>query len=127
MGTATGEVILLVDDNPGLRRMTRRMLMGLGYRVYDASDGNQALALLDAGEGIDLLFTDVGLPGGLDGYELAERARRCRPGLKVLFATGYGGEAQAARRGGDPLILKPYRGDDLAARIRAGLAPSLGP
>jgi signal transduction histidine kinase len=127
MGTAAGEVILLVDDNAGLRRMTKRMLTGLGYRVHDAGDGNQALALLDAGEGIDLLFTDVGLPGGFDGYELAERARRRHPGLKVLFATGYGGEAQVARQGGDPLILKPYRGDDLAARIRAALAPSLAP
>jgi len=120
-----GERILLVDDNTALRRVTSRRLTNLGYRVEEAEDGHAALALLDAGDRFDLLFTDIGLPGGIDGFELAEQARQRQPDLGALFTTGYGNiggeiveDAGALRH----LIRKPYRSDELAAKLRAALA-----
>ncbi len=119
----SGEAILLVDDNAPLRRVTRRQLVGLGYRVRDAGDGPSALALIEAGEPFDLLFTDIGLPAGMSGYQLAEQAKRSLPHLKLLFATGYGNPGEAgARRGPEPLIRKPYRSEELALKVRAALA-----
>lgn len=113
-----GEAILLVDDNEALRRVTLRRLTGLGYRVRDAADGSAALAILGSGGRFDLLFTDIGLPGGMNGVELANQARQRQPGLKVLFTTGYGNnEAGRAHH----LIRKPYRSDELAAALRAAL------
>jgi CheY-like chemotaxis protein len=120
-----GEVILLVDDNAALRRATLRRLTGLGYRVEEAEDGPTALALLKTGERFDLLFTDIGLPRGMNGCELAEEARRCQPGLGVLLTTGYGDHGgQGDTEGAHPqhLIRKPYRSDELAAAVRAALA-----
>ncbi|HYM71926.1 MAG TPA: response regulator [Stellaceae bacterium] len=119
------ETILLVDDNAALRRVTRRRLTGLGYRVEEAENGPAALALLDAGKRFDLLFTDIGLPDGMNGFELAEHARRRQPRLNVLFTTGYGNNG--GQTGVDPnriqhLIRKPYRSDELAVRLRAALA-----
>jgi CheY-like chemotaxis protein len=85
---AAKEAILLVDDNSALRRATVRRLAALGYRVCDAENGHGALAILQSGESVDLLFTDIGLPGGMDGRQLAVAARQQRPGLKVLFTSG---------------------------------------
>jgi signal transduction histidine kinase len=119
----TGEAILLVDDNAALRRVTLRRLSALGYSIEEAEDGPSALALLDAGKHFDLLFTDIGLPGGLNGYELADEARRRQPGLKVLFTTGYGGNGGSAHpHAVTHLLRKPYRSDELAAKLRAALA-----
>jgi signal transduction histidine kinase len=120
-----GEAILLVDDNAALRRVTVRRLVALGYRVRDAEDGPAALAIIDAGEEIDLLFTDIGLPGRMNGFALADSARQRRPGLKVLFTTGYGnlgGQNGDSVRQIEHLIRKPYRSDELAAKLRAALA-----
>ena len=103
------------------------MLRELGYRVLEAADGPSALDLLRRlpGVRVDLLFADVILPGGLSGTALAERARALRPGLKVLFTTGYARSAAAAgsRRldSGMELIAKPFTYADLAARTRAVL------
>ena len=119
-----GEAVLVVDDNAELRRVALRQLTGLGYRVGEAADGPAALALIEAGEHFDLLFTDIGLPAGMNGFELAERARQLLPGLKVLFTTGYGSHG---RRNGNPeadpasVLQKPYRSRDLAERVRAVL------
>ncbi len=124
-----GEVILLVDDNAALRRATLRRLTGFGYRVEEAEDGPTALALLDSGERFDLLFTDIGLPRGMNGCELAEEARRRQPGLGVLLTTGYGDHGgQTGTEGADRqhLIRKPYRSDELAAAVRAALADGSG-
>src|SRR5208282_963313 len=86
------EAILLVDDNPTLRAVTQSHLIALGYKVISAASGPAALAILRSGETFDLLFTDVAMPDGMSGYELAEAARFLQPGLKVLFTTGYTAE-----------------------------------
>jgi signal transduction histidine kinase len=120
-----GETILLVDDNTSLRAVTMRRLTGLGYVVRDADNGAEALAIIDEGEVFDLLFTDIGLPGGMDGFALAEQARQRQPNLKVLFTTGYGnisGQEAADPVEAEHLLRKPYRGEDLAASIRRVLA-----
>jgi len=116
------EAILVVDDNRALRDVARRHLSALGYKVGFAESGPAALKLLRSGEKFDLLFTDVVMPGGMTGYELAEAARRLQPGLKVLLTTGYaeavatsGHEDQAARH----MLHKPYRRKELAEKIRA--------
>jgi signal transduction histidine kinase len=122
-----GESILLVDDNEPLRRATVRRLAALGYRVTDVADGAAALGRIEAGERYDLLFTDIGLPGQMNGIELAEKARQRLAELKVLFTTGYGNPAGG--NGNTPnqqehLIRKPYRSDELAAKLRTVLGPA---
>jgi signal transduction histidine kinase len=116
------EAILVVDDNRALRDVAQRNLSALGYKVVCAESGPAALELLRSGEKFDLLFTDVVMPFGMSGYELAEAARRLQPGLRVLFTTGYaeaiatsGHEDQAARH----MLRKPYRRKELAEKIRA--------
>lgn len=120
-----GEAILLVDDNAALQRVTVRRLTALGYRVHDAENGPAALAIIEAGERFDLLFTDIGLPGGMNGFELAHQARRRLPGLKVLFTTGYavpGGPNGGAAIELEHLLRKPYTGNELASKLRTALA-----
>jgi PAS domain S-box-containing protein len=113
------ESILLVDDNTEMRTVARRHLVSLGYRVSEAGSGPAALEVLLAGNSFDLLLTDVVMPDGMTGYQLADAARRLRPGLKVVFTTGYSwSEASTA----DAVIHKPYRRQELAAIVRAALA-----
>jgi two-component system, NtrC family, sensor kinase len=119
---AGGEAILLVDDNEPLRRVTLRRLVDLGYRVEEAQDGPSALALLDAGRHFDLLFSDIGLPGGMNGHMLADQARLRCPELGVLLTTGYGNEGDRGPSDIYPLIRKPYRGNELAAKLREALS-----
>ncbi|MDR6114681.1 MULTISPECIES: PAS domain-containing protein [unclassified Sphingomonas] len=120
------ETILVVEDDPDVRAYSTEALRELGYDVLEAEDGGSALALLDAPEAsrIALLFSDVVLPGGMTGADLASAARSLHPDLKVLFTTGYardvivhGGRLDA----GVALITKPFDFADLAARIRAML------
>jgi PAS domain S-box-containing protein len=118
------EAILLVDDNLTLRDVARHHLSGLGYKVGVAENGPAALALLRSGEKFDLLFTDVVMPCGMTGYELAEAARRLQPSLRVLFTTGYaeavatiGNKVQGERH----MLRKPYRRTELAEAIRSVL------
>ena len=119
-----GELILVVDDNAELRNLVTRQLTGLGYQVRTAESGPQALAIINAGEKVDLLFTDIGLPEGMTGYELAEKVRRLQPKLKVLFTTGY---AKPQKQDGNeppesaPILAKPYRQRELAEKVRAVL------
>ncbi len=120
--TGGNETILVVEDNPDVRRLAEGMLSGLGYRVLTAEHGPAALALLDSGVAVDLLFTDVVMPEGLTGYDLAEEALRRRPGLKVLFTSGYPGTTPpppACLSG--RLLCKPYRFHDLGLRVRESL------
>ncbi|WP_295545924.1 PAS domain-containing sensor histidine kinase [uncultured Pseudacidovorax sp.] len=116
-----GEVVLLVEDDPGVRLLVREVLIDLGYRTLEAADGPSALPILQSHGRIDLLVSDVGLPG-LNGRQLAEIARQHRPGLRVLFMTGYA--ARAAVRSeflapGMDMIAKPFAVDELVQRIRA--------
>jgi PAS domain S-box-containing protein len=115
------EAILVVDDDPDLRSTTVEMLRELGYRVVEAPDGASALRLLDAHRDLKLIFTDVGLPGGMNGRQLADEARRRRPDMKVLFTSGYARNAIVHHGRLDPgveLLVKPFTYAGLAARIR---------
>ncbi len=113
-----GESILLVDDNPGLRQLAERLLNNLGYKVHAAENSARALQLLETEGPFDLLFTDIGLPDGMNGHELAAAAQKKQPRLKVLFTTGY---AKAQENEQPRMIRKPYRKQELAEKIRAAL------
>jgi CheY-like chemotaxis protein len=93
----------------------------LGYRVLTARNGLEALSMLKRGEPIDLLFTDLVMPHGISGAELAQQARQIRPELKILLGSGYSG-ISAAAAADLPILGKPYRQAELAAKLRAVLA-----
>jgi len=119
------ETLLVVEDDPFVRNHAISSLEALGYRVLVASNGRDALAILSSGAEIDLLFTDVVMPGGLSGWQLADEARRTRPNLPVLFTSGYPLDSFSTepQPGGQTLLLsKPYRQADLASRVREALA-----
>ena len=118
------KAILIVEDNPDVRKLVRRQLTELGYNVHEAGNGPEALQLLRSGVELDLMFTDVVMPEGMTGYELARLARDDRPSLKVPFTSGYtaiGAAQEEGPRNGGPLLSKPYRKRDLAHFIRAAL------
>ncbi len=113
----SGEAVLLVEDEAGVRALAIKYLRELGYVVLATPDGPTALRLLRAGERVDVPVTDVGLPGGLNGRQIADAAREYRPGLPVLFITGYAGTAlQGHLAPGMEVIGKPLALDALAAR-----------
>ncbi|WP_142586318.1 ATP-binding protein, partial [Methylobacterium symbioticum] len=117
-----GETVLIVDDEPTVRMLVTEVLEDLGYAAIEAADGASGLTVLHSDVRIDLLVTDVGLPGGMNGRQMADAGRVSRPGLKVLFITGY---AENAALGGGRLepgmhvLTKPFSVDVLASRIRA--------
>jgi signal transduction histidine kinase len=111
------ENVLLVDDNQTLISVARRQLGSLGYKVVSATSGPAALAILRSDEPVDLLFTDIVMPEGMNGYMLAEAAWRLRPGLRVLFTTGYA--AELSEHDGQPMLHKPYDRRALAQAVRA--------
>ncbi|QJE73328.1 PAS domain-containing protein [Aerophototrophica crusticola] len=117
------ETILVVDDSEDVRGITAHQLQGLGYRVLTAPSGEEALKLLEAGDRVDLLFTDLVMPGGMNGLVLMEKARAVRPDLGVLLATGYTEElvAEGPRTPAMDVLGKPYRRSELADRVRAAL------
>ena len=114
---------MLVEDDPAVRMLVLNLLKELGYQAYEAQDAMTALPLLESATRVDLLVTDVGLPG-MNGRQLAEIARQRRPDLKVLFMTGYA-EKAAERQGfldqGMDMVAKPFSIDLLANKIRAML------
>lgn len=120
-----GETILVVDDEATIRHLIDEVLDELGYAVIGAADGAAGLKILQSGSRIDLLITDVGLPNGMNGRQLADAARALRPSLKVLFITGYA-ENAAVRNGHlEPdmeLLTKPFTLDDLSSKVRGMLA-----
>ena len=117
---ATGETVLVVEDEPVVRTVIMEMLLDQGYRVLEAVDGPSGLRALLAEQRIDLLLTDVGLPG-MNGRQLADQAREMRPELKILFITGYA-ESVVMAEGfllpGMDMITKPFDLDNLARRVR---------
>jgi len=118
------ETILVVEDNPDVRRLVRRQLTELGYKIHEATNGPEALKLLRSSLSLDLMFTDIVMPEGMTGYELAAVARESRPSLKILFTSGYtaiGAGQDSDSRAGGPLLSKPYRKRDLAHFIRVAL------
>lgn len=118
------ETVLVVEDNESVREYAVEVLEGLGYRVLAAGDAKEALGVLADGTPIDLLFTDVVLPGAMNGRALADQARDMRPGLRVLFTTGYTRNAIVHQGRLDPgvqLLNKPYTQHALARKIRATL------
>ncbi|MGK4925149.1 ATP-binding protein [Bordetella hinzii] len=126
--TGPRAVVLLVEDDASVREMVRETVAGLDLTVLCAADGQDGARQLDAAARLDLLITDIGLPG-LDGRELAGRARRARPELPVLLMTGYAqGGSQDVSSLGPPvdLILKPFGLDALADRVRSLLAETAG-
>jgi PAS domain S-box-containing protein len=119
-----GERILVVEDSPSVRTIAVSMLDSLGYEVVQASDGRIALEILRGGDRFDLLFTDLVMPNGVSGQELARSARQQRAGLKVLYTSGYSETFLKERgdAGGDiRLLSKPYRKLKLAEAVRAVL------
>jgi len=115
------QAILVVEDDPDVRAHSIEVLTDLGYRVLDAASGKAALQVLDRERGIALLFTDIGLPGGMNGRQLAIEALQRQPRIRVLFATGYGRSTVIDDGQFDPqtqLITKPFSHAMLATRIR---------
>ena len=127
---SAGEVVLVVEDNDDVRAYSVMSLTELGYQVLEARDAEMALSILETDQRIDLLFTDVVLPG-VSGRVLVDRAVALRPDLKVLFTTGYSRDAivhQGRLDAGVQLISKPFTFDQLAARVRDTLdLPSTSP
>ncbi|HJP97840.1 MAG TPA: ATP-binding protein, partial [Rhodanobacteraceae bacterium] len=122
--TGGGERILLVEDDDLVRAHAIQLLESLGYGVVAATNGPEALELLRQGVPCDLLFTDVIMPGGMTGPKLAEAAHALRPGLAVLYTSGYTENAIIHHGRVDPgvnLLHKPYRKPELAAKVRAVL------
>lgn len=117
------ETILVVEDDDMVRAYVENELKTLGYRVIAASNGPAAIDLLRQRGDIDLLFTDVVMPGGMFGPELARQASQLRPGLKVLFTSGYTRDPVKTPDGVDARILtKPFKRQDLAAMLRSALS-----
>ena len=116
-----GETVLIVDDEPSVRMLVTEVLAELGYTAIEAADGASALQVLRSDARIDLLVTDVGLPNGMNGRQLADFGRTARPALKVLFITGYAEKAAMGVSGldrGMAILTKPFAMDGLAARIK---------
>ena len=114
-----GETILVVEDNASLRRVVVRQLTELGYRSLEAEDAQTALRILES-ETIDLLFTDIVMPGGTSGYDIAGRVLARWPQIKVVLTSGFP-EHKINGNGDEPklrLLSKPYRRDDLSRIIR---------
>jgi CheY-like chemotaxis protein len=124
-GSARGtELVLMVEDNKDLRTVTAKQLADLGYRTLEAESAKTALQMLAEHPGIDLLFTDIIMPGGMTGTDLAREARRLYPKLKILLTSGY--TARAMANGfhdidGLQLLNKPFRKRDLARKLRGVL------
>ncbi|HEY1067597.1 MAG TPA: ATP-binding protein, partial [Pirellulales bacterium] len=127
LGAECRETVLLVEDDPGVRRLTRRALEALGYRVLEAEDGEEALTVFErSGVTIDLLLTDVVMPR-MNGRALAEALASRRPGTKVLYISGYPDEAAVLHdviRAGSPFLRKPYSSQSLAQKLREVLEAS---
>jgi CheY-like chemotaxis protein len=114
--------ILLVEDNEDVRQLAQTMLETHGYATVPAASGEDALRLLDEHPAVGLLFSDVIMPGGMSGLQLADEVRRRRPTLPVLLATGYMEQLPNAARPTFPVLPKPYKESELLARVADALA-----
>jgi CheY-like chemotaxis protein len=116
-----GETILVVDDKSGVRLVLAEELGDSGYRVIEASDGPSALCILESGAQINLLITDVGLPGGLNGRQVADAARVSRPSLKIMFITGFAENASIGNghlESGMEVLTEPFIASDLIGKVQ---------
>jgi len=114
------ERILLVEDEPQVRRFVSNQLAGLGYCVLEAEAGAPALDILKSDQKVDLLFTDLLMPGGMSGFDLVQRAREFLPDLKVLLTTGYAAETDNLLANvKEPILKKPYKKQQLAQALRS--------
>ncbi len=123
--SSQGETILVIDDEPTIRSLVAEVLGDLGYRVIEASDGVEALSALRSESRIDLLVTDVGLPGGMNGRQVADAGQELRPSLKVLFITGYAESVvigDERGNGSTEVLTKPFTVDALGARVNGMIA-----
>ncbi|WP_051001755.1 ATP-binding protein [Herbaspirillum sp. YR522] len=117
----SGEIVLVVDDEAPIRMLVAEVLSDAGYVAIEASDGPSALRIIQSKARIDLLITDVGLPGGINGRQLADASRAVRPELKILFVTGYAENAAVGNGHLEPgmqVLTKPFKMDTLARRIQ---------
>jgi CheY-like chemotaxis protein len=115
-----GETVLVVDDEPTVRMLVMDILEGLGYAALEAGDGAAGLRILESDARVDLLITDVGLPGGMNGRQLADAARTRRPDLRILFITGYAENAVLSHghlAHGMHVLTKPFSMDAMSQRI----------
>ena len=113
--------VLIVDDEEAVRRISGEMLGQLGYEVLTASGAEEALGVLEQAADVELVITDLGLQG-MDGVRLADAARKLKPGLRILYATGSGQLGPAANDGSPPVLAKPYSSGDLARKVQQALA-----
>ncbi len=116
-----GETVLVVDDEPTVRMLISEVLSESFYNIVEAGDGPSAIKILETGQRIDLMITDVGLPGGMNGRQVADAARVRRPDLKVLFITGYAENAAVGNGHLDPgmqILAKPFAMSTLAGKVR---------
>jgi CheY-like chemotaxis protein len=115
------ETILVVEDEAAVRESATALLRKLGYTVLEAGNGQEAIAIADGGAAIDLLFTDMIMPGGMTGRALAQELGKRRPGMRVLYCSGYTDSAiahQGRLDEGVVLLQKPYKRRDLARKVR---------
>jgi len=118
------KAILVAEDEEDVRLVVSEALAAAGFMVLNAESGPEALRMLEANPGIDLLFTDIRMPGGMDGFELAHRAKQMRPELRIVYTTGYVKELPWGEHGigHGPMLRKPYRNRDLVAEVNRTLA-----
>lgn len=117
--------VLMVEDHAEVRLMGATLLEEAGFEVHQAGDADEALSMIAEGLGFDLLFTDIVMPGAMDGLALAAEVRRLRPGVPVLLTTGWAD--RASDNGGLDLIGKPYRAPELTQKIRTLLGEAERP
>jgi CheY-like chemotaxis protein len=120
-----GETVLIIDDEETVRMLVAEVLGDAGYNVIEAPDGPSGLEILRSNRRIDLLISDVGLPGGMNGRQVADAARVSRPELKVLFITGYAENAAVGNgllESGMEIMTKPFVMSDLAGRVHDMIA-----
>ena len=116
----------MVEDDPGVRELTVSRLKAIGYKVVEAVDGRKAAEVLKSAEPVDLVFTDLVMPGGISGHDVAALARKLRPGIRILLTSGYAEDLVPV----DPelaqlkILRKPYRQGDLVAALREVFASS---
>ena len=120
----TGETILLVEDNPDVRKVTAQRLRNLGYVVVEATSGARAVEVLSSGASVGLVFSDVVMPGGMSGFELARWVQDNTPPVPVLLSSGFAEDV--ARAGEAPaseleILRKPYTGAELARALRKAI------
>jgi CheY-like chemotaxis protein len=126
----TGRTVLVIDDEATVRMLIVEVLQDAGYTAVEAEDGPSGMKILQSAIPIDLLITDVGLPGGMNGRQVADAARDIRPDLKILFVTGFA-ENAAVGNGhlapGMAVMTKPFVMTELGNKIVEILEPSAGP